>query len=227
MKKNIKELPKKDRPYEKCMEFGVDNLSDSELLAIIIRTGTNNQSALDIARELLKNHNDDLYNLNNVSLEELKMIDGVGQVKAIQILSAIELGKRLSKAEASKQLDFSNASTVAHYYMEELRHKKVEYFKACYLDCKNNLIKDITISKGTINFTIATPRDVFAEGLKCNASKVIIMHNHPSGNPTPSDNDIDVTTSIYEAGELLGIKLIDHIIIGDKCYYSFSENNYL
>ncbi|MGO5052330.1 RadC family protein [Lachnospiraceae bacterium LCP25S3_G4] len=221
----MKEMPKGERPYEKCEQHGVGSLTDVELLAILLRTGTKGENVLELSRHILspKHMFDGLLNLHHWTLEELVEIKGMGKIKAIQILCISELAKRLSKACAYKGLNFTTPSTIANYYMEDLRHQKQEQMKLLMLNTKSRLIGESNISKGTVNASLITPRELFIEALKKNAVSIILLHNHPSGDPTPSREDILVTKRIQEAGNLIGIDLLDHIIIGNNCYISFCE----
>ena len=226
---NLKELPMDDRPYEKCMLYGPQSLSDAELLAVILRSGIKGRNAVSLAQTILSvsGSKEGLLSIMNLSFEELLKIDGIGKVKAIQILCIAQLSRRISKTKAKEKLCFSEVETIADYYMEEMRHSKVEMFKAVFLDVKCNLIKDSLISIGTNNHTIAVPKDVFSIALKCNAHFVIIMHNHPTGDPTPSGDDVAVTERFAKAGKILGIELLDHIIYGDNVFTSFKKDKLL
>ena len=221
----IKELCSEERPYEKFERFGAQHLTDIELLAILLRTGTRGENALELARHILYPSllPGGILNIHNWSYEQLRKIRGIGRVKAIQIVCLSELAKRLAKATAGKELDFRTPSTVAEYYMEDMRHKKQEIMKLLLLNTKSRLIGESDISKGTINASIVSTRELFVEALQKNAVYMIMLHNHPSGDPTPSREDILVTQRIHDAGEMIGIELLDHIIIGDNCYVSLRE----
>lgn len=223
----MKDIPEKERPYEKCLLLGANSLSDSELLAVILRFGTQGKSALELASEVLysKHSQNGVLNIHRWNLQELMHIKGVGQVKAIQILCISELAKRLSKAYAAPGLSFQNPSTIANYYMEDMRHYQQEHMKLLLLNTKSKLIGESNISKGTVNSSLVSPRELFIDALQMGAVSIILLHNHPSGDPTPSKEDILVTRRIKEAGALIGIDLLDHIIIGNNCYTSFCEKN--
>lgn len=225
----IKEMLKEERPYEKCLKHGAGSLSDTELLAVLLRTGTKGLSALDLSRLILEDPNGEegILNIHRITLEKLKKIKGIGTVKAVQILCLSELAKRLAKASAKDGLIFSLPSTIAEYYMEEMRHHKQENMKLLMLNTKSKLIGETDISKGTVNASLVSPRELFIEALEKNAVSIILLHNHPSGDPTPSTNDVLVTKRVKEAGELIGIELLDHIIIGNNCYVSFAEQKLL
>ena len=221
----MKEMLKEDRPYEKCLEMGASALSDSELLAVMLRTGTKGQSALELAQYLLNEQcgNEGILNIHSFTQEKLKAIKGIGTVKAIQILCLSELAKRLAKASAKEGLIFSLPSTIAEYYMEDMRHRKQEHMKLLMLNTKSKLVGEADVSKGTVNASLISPRELFIEALGKSAVSIILLHNHPSGDPAPSENDIFITKRIQEAGKLIGIELLDHIIIGNNCYMSFAE----
>ena len=219
----IKEMYKEDRPYEKCEKFGAENLTDTELLAILIRTGTKGENSLELSRKLLyKNgfHNG-LAGIHKWSLDELIQIKGIGKVKAIQLVCLSELSKRLARTSTVGKLDFSSPRTIADYYMEDMRHLEQEEIHVMFLNTKQHLIRDFLVSKGTVNASVVTPREILIEGLRCLAVGMVLVHNHPSGDPEPSRSDRLLTCRIREAGEVVGITLIDHLIIGDRRYLSF------
>ena len=225
MKNNtIKELPVDERPYEKCIKYGPKVLSDSELLAIILKTGTASNSVLDISRKVLTraDGNLSLLSIYDKSFEELKAISGIGSVKAITLKCIAEISERLSKS-TNNGLKFETPKQVADYYMEELRHLKTEQFRVLFLNNSNIRIADRVISNGTVNTSLVSPREVFEQALRMDAVKIILMHNHPSGDPTPSVNDIEITRKISEAGSVLDIKVLDHIVFGDNKYISLRE----
>ena len=224
----IKFLPMEDRPYEKCFTFGAEYLTDSELLAVILKSGTKGESSLDLARRVLElSKNDGLLGICKIPLSELMTIKGIGKVKAIQIKCVAELSRRISKSNLQNKLVFNSPRSIVKHYMEDLRHKEVEEFVMLALNNKSVLLDEFVISKGTVNSSIASPREIFIQALRVKAVNIIIMHNHPSGDPTPSRNDILTTNSIKSAGDIIGINVIDHIIIGDNMYYSFNEHGLL
>lgn len=225
----IKELYEEERPYEKCERFGAANLTDTELLAVLLRTGTRGESALALAGHLLhpEIHKKGILNLHRWTYDQLLQFKGIGKVKAIQILCLCELAKRLAKASAGKELDFSTPATIARYYMEDMRHQKQERMKLLLLNTKSRLIGESEISIGTVNASLVSPRELFIEALQKNAVSIILLHNHPSGDPAPSTEDILVTRKIQEAGYMIGVELLDHIIIGDNRYTSLKEQGYL
>lgn len=227
-KKRIKDLPAETRPYERCFSCGPKVLTDAELLAVIIRTGANGVKSVDLAEEIIHlAGSQGIMGICNLSVKELMGIRGVGMVKAVQIMCIAELSRRIAMAQRRKKLNFKSPGAVADYFMEEMRHKEKEELKILMLDAKSGLIAESTISTGTVNFAVASPREIFLEAFKYKAVSIIMMHNHPSGDPTPSQNDFICTKKIREAGELIGISLIDHIIIGDNKYMSFSERKLL
>ena len=211
-------------PYEKCLQHGAMSLDNAELLAAIIRTGTNGLSSIQLAEKLLESAGN-LKGLYDMSVSELMQIKGIGKAKAVQICCILELSRRIAKQKARERLDFSNAETIAGYYMEDMRHLSVEKVMLLLLDGRHRLMKEILLSKGTANSSWVPVRNIFVEALRCEAVYMILIHNHPSGYPEPSREDLIITRQIKEAGELLGIPLSDHIIIGDKCYTSLREQN--
>lgn len=225
----IKELKDEERPYEKCERFGPQNLTDIELLAILLRTGTKGENSLELAKKILYPDlfTGGLLRLHGWSYEQLRNVRGIGKVKAIQIVCLCELAKRLAKAGAEKELNFQTPETIARYYMEDLRHQKQESLKLLLLNTKSRLIGETDISRGTVNSTIVSPRELFVEALQKNAVSIILIHNHPSGDPAPSKEDILITRRIHEAGQMIGVELLDHIVIGNNCYYSMREQGIL
>ena len=223
----MKELLIEERPYEKCELSGAGSLTDAELLAVLLRTGTKGENALELSKRLLYANGRGILGIHQFDMTQLKQIKGIGKVKAIQIACISELAKRLAKAEASETLSFTCPASIARYYMEEMRHEKQEHMKLLMLNSKSHLLGESDISKGTVNASLITPRELFIEALQKNAVSIILLHNHPSGDPTPSRSDILITERIYRAGVLIGIDLLDHIIIGDNCYVSFSEKDML
>lgn len=229
-RKTMKDIPPNDRPYEKCVRTGPEGLSDEELLSIIIRTGSRQNNSLETARQILALNypRDGILGLCHLSLQELTNVTGIGTVKGIQLMCIGELSRRISKRFAvSEIVSFLNPEAVARYYMEDMRHMEQEQLYAMFLDTKNGLIKDIMISKGTVNASIASPREIFIEALKHRAVGIILAHNHPSGDPTPSREDCLLTKRVKEAGSLIGIQLLDHVVIGDHSYSSFKKEGML
>ncbi|MDI9509212.1 MAG: DNA repair protein RadC [Clostridiales bacterium] len=221
----VKELPVSERPYEKCEIYGPQSLSDAELLAVILRTGTRRLRAIDLAVNVLNysSNNPGLKGLNYLSMKELRQINGIGRVKAIELLCLTELTKRMSKEIHKDSLKFITPQSIANYYMQDMRHLSREQVLLVLLDSKNKYMKDIVMSSGTVNTSIMPIREVLIQALKEEAVNIILVHNHPSGDPSPSSEDIRVTKRMLEAGNLIGITLMDHIIIGDNRYISLKE----
>lgn len=220
----MKNLPVSERPYEKFLSSGVESLSDAELLSIIIKTGTKDASSLDIAREILKGNHNNLLNLYDLSYNDLLHFSGIGAVKAIQLKVVAELSKRISKTNSGYQLNMNSPSSIADFYMEQLRHQKEEHLICAFFDSKCNFLGDKLISKGSVSSTFVSPRDIFLYALEYEAVLFILLHNHPSGDPTPSEDDCLITHRIDKGANILGLQIVDHIIIGDNKYYSFKEN---
>lgn len=225
----IEDFPVEERPYEKFMKYGEKSLSVSELLAILIRSGTKALSSIELARKLILdlNKEENILKLYDHSYESLTAISGIGHVKAIQILTLLELSKRLSEASYKATMKWTSPEDVAGYFMEELRHKKKEQFLVVYLDTKCKCIGYEKVSEGSLNASIVHPREVYKGAICKSAYSIIALHNHPSGDPVPSKEDIQITSKLKASGEIVGIKLLDHIIIGDGCFMSLKEQGYL
>lgn len=223
MQLKMKELPTLERPYEKLEIYGAEMLSNAELLAIIIKTGNKKETAVALAQKILnldKNYNkNDLRFLQDISIEELMAIKGIGKVKAIQIKAVSEIAKRITKPTTNK-IKINNTKDVAELVMSELRYEKREIAKVIILNNKNIVLRIVNISLGGSNFACIEPKDVLAEAIKMQAPKIILIHNHPSGDPRPSKGDYRVTDRIYECADLMGIELLDHVVIGDGTYES-------
>lgn len=217
----IKDLPVLERPRERLINYGSENISNEDLLAIILKTGSKNKSVKELASEVLVTINS-LDNLDNININTFKNITGLGMVKTIELMASIELGKRIFlKSNNSKKRFYDNPNTIYKENLYLFKGKKQEYFYCLYLDNKNNLIERKLLFMGTINRSIVHPREIFKEAYLTSASKIICMHNHPTGDITPSMEDIRLTKSLIEIGKLQGIPLVDHLIIGDNNYYSF------
>lgn len=224
----MKKIPDMERPYEKCQKFGASALSDAELLAVVLRTGSHGENVIGLAQRILyRSGEDGILGLHRFSMEQLVKIRGIGKVKAIQLICILELARRLSKASVSESLSFTSPASIAEYYMEDLRHESQEVMKLIMINSKGRLISETEISKGTVNASLITPRGIFIEALLRQAVAVVAMHNHPSGDPTPSSEDILLTKRIKEAGSIIGVELLDHIIIGNNCYVSLREKGIL
>lgn len=219
----IKELPVDERPREKLLRFGSGFLSNGELLAILIGTGTKDRSALSLANSILSMEKEGISHLTDCTAEELCLIEGIGIAKSCKVIAAIELGKRIAGRKGEKKYVAGSPGEVADLYMEEMRHLKKEYFKVLLLNTKNEILSAENTSIGNLNSSIVHPREVFRSAVKKGAAAVIVMHNHPSGNPMPSQNDLDITRRLKEAGDLIGIPLLDHLIIGDGIFISLKE----
>ncbi len=222
-----KELPESERPYEKFWKYGPTALSDAELLAIIIKSGSSRMSAVDIARSFLTRKDRNLMNLYELSFDEMKEIRGIGNVIAMQLKCIAELSARISATKHFEGISMTNASTIARYYMEQLRHEQQEKLLVCMFDNKCKWLGDAVITTGSVTSSIVPPREIFIRALEKKAVHIVMLHNHPSGRAVPSQEDNLVTSRIEEAGKLLGIRLSDHIIIGDRTYYSYREAGYL
>ena len=221
--KTVKDMALNERPREKMIVKGEKSLSNSELLAIILRTGTKNKNAIELASHIINRDIQGIRLLQEMTVEELCTIDGVGVSKATQIKAALELGVRIASYKPMK-FKVTNPWDIYKYYMEGLRYLKKEVFKIVLLNTKNEIISDIDISIGTLNSSLVHPREVFREAIKRSANKIILMHNHPSGSVEPSREDKNITSRLIECGKIVGIDIIDHIIIGDGVYFSFKEN---
>lgn len=224
----MKELPMSERPYEKLEMYGADTLSNAELLAIIIKSGTRDESSLDTAQKILsmKNKNSDsLRFIQDMSIQEFMKIKGIGKVKAIQLKAVCEIAKRISRPIELPRVQINCPDDIARLLMDELKYEKRELVKVIILNIKNIVIKIVDICLGTDNSAILKPRDALAEAIKIGAPKIAIVHNHPSGDPTPSKADIEFTDRLGQAASLMGIELLDHIVIGDCRFESIFLNS--
>ena len=224
MQLKMKELPVSERPYEKLELYGSEMLSNAELLAIIIKTGTKNENSLSVAQKILKLNNstnrEDLRFLCDTTIEEFMKIKGIGKVKAIQLKAIGELTKRISKPIDKKRIKIKNTKDVAELLMSELRYEKRELAKVIILNSKNFVIRILDIAYGGTNFASIAPKEILSEAIKMQSPKIILVHNHPSGDPTPSKEDFRITDRIYECADIMGIELLDHVVIGDGTYES-------
>lgn len=220
----MKNLPESERPYEKFLKYGEGKLSDAELLAIILKTGTTKENSLEVARRILHGNHNNLLNLYDLTYRDLMKFPGIGVVKAIQLKAVAELSKRIAKTSSGYQLRMDKPLSIADYYMEQLRHQKEERLLCAFFDAKCNFLGDTTISKGSVSYAYVSPRDIFLHAFDFKAVQFVLIHNHPSGDPTPSEDDIRITTRIKKGSQILELELLDHIIIGDNKYYSFHEN---
>ncbi|MDO8142791.1 MAG: DNA repair protein RadC [Candidatus Brocadiales bacterium] len=219
----IKQLPAHERPRERLIHGGDERLTDAELLGIIIRDGTINYSAVDIAKEILSKYSD-FRNLSSVSIRELCRIDGIGPARAAQIKAALAIAKRYSATSIKPGQQFKCSNDIYNHFHEQLLGKKQEVFLAVLLDNKNRIIKiESDVSAGSLTSSIVHPREAFKAAIRESAASVIFVHNHPSGDPEPSKEDIQITNRLVEAGNIVGIKILDHIIIGNEQYVSFKD----
>jgi DNA repair protein RadC len=226
----MKDIPSDERPYEKCLKEGAQSLSDAELLSVIIRTGNREENSLALAQKILALNypKKGILGLLHLSMQELMQIKGIGKVKGAQLLCIGELSKRIWKKTAHLgEVSFHNPLDIVNYYVEDMRHREQELVYVMLLNTKGFLIRDVMISQGTVNASVVSPREIFIEAVKHHAVSLVLIHNHPSGDPTPSREDILLTKRVKEAGELIGIRLLDHIIIGDNCYISLKERGIL
>lgn len=222
----MKKVKQENLPYERFIRFGPENLTESELLAIILRTGTRDKSALELAQEVLAladPSREGLLGLYDIPLERLMEIHGIGEVKAVKLKCITELSRRIASATAREHICMQRPETVAAYYMEQMRHRKTECVVLASVDAKGRLLGDNVMSNGSATMSLISPREIFMEALKRQAVSIILIHNHPSGDPSPSKADAELTGQIAAVGQMLGIPLLDHIIIGDNRYMSFRE----
>lgn len=222
----IKDLPLEERPREKMREQGAEKLSNAELLAIILRTGYREETAIHLAEKIIVQAGG-LRFLPDYTLEELQQIKGIGLAKAVQIKAALELGRRLASSFRPTTLALNSPQEVAGFLMEEMRYYRKEYFKIILLNTKNQIISLEDISMGSLNSSIVHPREIFNVSIKKSAAAIILVHNHPSGDPHPSREDREVTARLVDAGKILGISVLDHIIVGEENYFSFKEKGLL
>lgn len=220
VKKTIKELPEFERPREKLTKKGARALKKEELLAIILRTGLKGKNAVEVAKDILKKYGDK--KLLDASYEELRNMRGVGPTKAVQILAAIELGSRLFKEKSEKEV-YINSSQDIIKEVEHIKENKKENFIVLYLDARNKLIYKDTVSIGILNSNLVHPREVFEPAVRYLAAQIILAHNHPSGNPEPSEDDLVLTKKLVESGKILGIEVFDHIIVAKDGFFSFKD----
>jgi DNA repair protein RadC len=223
-KKSIKEWAKEDRPREKMIYKGKAALTDSELLAILLRVGKEGQTAVDVARSLLDSVDNDLIKLSNLTLDDLTQHKGIGKAKAITIMAALELGKRRRAADAKESDEVKNSNDAYERFLEKIEDKNQEHFLVLYLDQSNHPLDVRCISNGGTTHVIADPKIIFKNALRLNATCIVLGHNHPSGNPRPSTDDRKLTQKLVAAGKLLDITVKDHIIIGNERYYSFLDH---
>jgi len=220
----IKHWPLSERPREKLLQRGAAVLSDAELLALVLRTGdaASGASALDQARSLLQQWGD-FRSLAAASSAELCQRPGIGPAKAAELLAVFEIGRRFARTELAPGSRYTCSREVFLHYHEQLRDRKQEVFFTLLLDSKNRLLREVRVSEGSLNASIVHPREVFAPAVRESAAAVLFVHNHPSGDPTPSREDLELTARLRQAGELMGVRVLDHVIIGSGNYVSFAD----
>ncbi|MGE7622828.1 RadC family protein [Viridibacillus sp. NPDC096237] len=222
----IRDVHQDDRPRERLKRQGAESLSNQELIAILLRTGTKEESVLHIANRVLTSF-EQLHELKHAAIEEIMSVKGIGEAKAIQLLAAIELGRRMSQQRIEDRYTIRSPQDAATYLMADMTALLQEHFVVLFLNVKNQIIHKQTIFIGSLNASIVHPREIFREAVKRSAASLVCAHNHPSGNPAPSPEDIEVTKRIQEAGYIIGIELLDHVIIGDHQFISLKEKGYM
>ncbi|HLR03761.1 MAG TPA: DNA repair protein RadC [Virgibacillus sp.] len=222
----IKNVPKEDRPRERLLKYGSHYLSNQELMAILLGNGTRNESVMVLANRLII-HFEGLNLLKDATIEELTAIKGIGEAKGVLVLAAIELSKRMNKHRHEERYIIRSPEDGADYVMEEMCGLNQEHFVVLFLNTKNQIIHRQTIFIGSLNASIVHPREIFREAVKRSCASIICAHNHPSGDPTPSQEDINVTRRLVESGKMIGIEVLDHLVIGDRKFVSLKEKGYL
>jgi DNA repair protein RadC len=220
----IKEMPDLERPREKMANHGTQVLSNAELIAILIGSGNKRQNAIELSTEIINTFGG-LNKLTDVTYEELLTINGIGTAKACNILASLELNKRISQSSLNKKMKITSPTDVCNIFMDELRYEMKEKFIIILLNTKSEIISKEIISIGNLNSSIVHPREVYKYAIKKSAASILFIHNHPSGNPMPSENDKEITKRLTEVGDIIGIKVVDHIIIGNNQHFSFKEHN--
>lgn len=222
----MKEVPAEERPRERMEAHGAGSVSNAELLAILLRTGTRSESAVTLAHRILQQCGG-LRGLTAAGLDELRGVRGVGTAKALEIQAALELGRRLARGTGEELPVIRSPKDVASLVMEDLRYLQREHFVCLFLNTKNRVLARETLSIGSLSSTIVHPRELFRAAVKRSAASVVCAHNHPSGDPTPSADDIELTNRLVEAGRIMGIELLDHLVIGDGRFTSLKEQGYM
>ena len=227
--KGVKELPPDERPYEKCFKYGARSLSDSELVAVILKCGTEGNSSIELARKILTmpDGSVNILALHHKSVNALMKIKGIGQVKAVTLKCIAEISERIARATFDKAVNFRCPGEIANYYSEEMRHLSYEQTRLICLNGSTRLITDLVLSTGLVNKALLSTREIFLKALEYQAVYIVLLHNHPGGNPKPSVGDIEMTKKVEAAGVMMDIKLLDHIIIGDASYVSMRESGYI
>lgn len=218
----IKDIPISDRPRERLVNFGVENISNEDLISIILKTGTKDTSVKEIALDLLSRYKS-ISNMKDITINGLSKINGIGKIKAIELIASIELGRRVYSDSKLDFIKIKNSKDIYDYFSPILKDKLQEHFYVAYLDNKKKIIETKLLYVGTINGSVAHPREIFKYAYLESASFIICVHNHPSGDPTPSKEDINFTNNLIEIGKLNNIPILDHIVIGNNSYYSFFE----
>lgn len=222
----IRDVPEEERPRERMKQYGAEHLSNTELIAILLRTGIQGRSVISVAEEIYKKAGS-LQSLLELELEELLSVKGIGEAKAIQIKAGLELGRRLSRNNLLDRPKIGSPQDAAKLMMDSMRFLHQEHFVILLLNTKNQVIGQETIFVGTLNSSLVHPREVFREGIRRSAASIILLHNHPSGDPQPSKEDVDVTQRLVECGRLLGIEVLDHLVIGDGIFVSLKEKGFM
>ncbi|MCR6111498.1 DNA repair protein RadC [Bacillus sp. A301a_S52] len=222
----IRDVPKSERPRERMLRDGAEALSNQELIALLLRSGTKSESVLQLSTRVIQHFNG-LTLFKEAQVKELTAIKGIGEAKAIQLLAALELGKRVYQFTSEERYVIRSPEDVAQYMMDEMRQLNQEHFVVLYLNTKNQVLHKETIFIGSLNASIVHPREIFREAFRFSAASIVCLHNHPSGDPEPSQQDIEVTQRLVESGKMLGIALLDHVIIGDRRFYSLKEKGYV
>lgn len=222
----IRDVHTADRPRERLLSQGASSLSNQELIAIMLRTGTKQESVLHLSNRVL-HHFEGIQQLKDASIEELTSINGIGHAKAVQLMAAVELGRRLSSRQTDGKYTIRSPKDAAAFLMADMTSLKQEHFVCLFLNIKNQVMHRQTIFVGSLNASIVHPREIFREAVRRSAASIVCAHNHPSGNPAPSPEDIAVTKRLMEAGSIVGIELLDHIIIGDHQFISLNEKGYM
>jgi DNA repair protein RadC len=222
----IRDFPLNERPRERMLKEGANVLSNQELLAILLRSGTKDEPVLQLAQRVIQQF-EGLNLLKDATIDELISVKGIGNAKAVEILASLELGKRVSRLQIDERYIIRSPDDGAKYVMDEMRFLSQEHFVCIYLNTKNQVLHKQTVFIGSLNASIVHPREVFKEAMKRSAASIICFHNHPSGDPNPSREDIEVTQRLSECGKIIGIDLLDHIIIGDQKFVSLKEKGYV
>ncbi|MFD0871228.1 DNA repair protein RadC [Chlamydia abortus] len=222
----LREIPHEDRPRERMQQYGAQALSNAELLAILLRTGTYRESAVQLAQRILQEAGS-LRGLVGMSIDEMMETKGIGLAKALQLKAGIELGRRLAASSLQETVTIRSPQDVYSLLSEDLRYLQKEHFVCLFLNTKNHVLAQETLSIGTLNASLVHPREVFLAAIRRSSASIICVHNHPSGDPTPSPEDIQMTRRLAEAGQIIGIDVLDHVIIGDRGYISLKEKGYM